>query len=336
MNFKKKEIMKNLLTYISCAAAGLVVLASCSKNEPPVFDDANAFIAFGKTAVSIPEATIRTDGVIVNNVNTLKIPVSLASVAGLEETIRFEIVETDEEGGNLYFEEKDDEKIDKTAHAGKHYENMTTSGILSFDKDNRTQYIEIKPLYDENYTGDLKFDIVLHPGETIGLGKASICTVTIADVNHPLTALLGDYEAKSSHKWGAVENPWNMSLSKDEKDDHMVWFFNLFARSGWAIEETMFYGNVNDDLTEIKIPFGQQAEYTYPEGGKEYPFVLYWLKDDSYGKTGSMTIAIIKDDAGNVTSLDFGDEYGVIPMIEFEDGPANVSYAYPGIIATKK
>ncbi len=335
MNFKKKEIMKNLLTYISCAAAGLVVLASCSKNEPPVFDDANAFIAFGKTAVSIPEATIRTDGVIVNNVNTLKIPVSLASVAGLEETIRFEIVETDEEGGNLYFEEKDDEKIDKTAHAGKHYENMTTSGILSFDKDNRTQYIEIKPLYDENYTGDLKFDIVLHPGETIGLGKASICTVTIADVNHPLTAMLGGYKM-SAISLASGETKYDITVKKDEKDDHMVWFDNLFDNEGWAGDDMLYYGNVDDEMTTITIPFGQTSEYVYSTG---FPFYLYGITAE-YGlvDSGSMTVEIIKDDAGNVTGLDFGEDYGLW-FLTWQDAVMgsnlNFNIFLPGMSATK-
>ncbi len=336
MNFKKKEIMKKLLTYISCAAAGLVVLASCSKNEPPVFDDANAFVAFGKTAVSISEATIRTDGAIVNNENTLKIPVSLASVVGLTETIKFEIVEKDAEGNNLYFEEKDEEKIDKTAHAGKHYENLTTSGVLSFDKDNRTQYIEIKPLYDDTYTGDLKFDIVLYPGEKVALGQASTCTVTISDVNHPLTAMLGDYTMSAVNYWDGPVN-YDITLKKDAKDDHMVWFNNLFDNTGWAADDMLYYGNVDDEMTTITIPFGQTSEYVYSYG---FPFYLYGLSADfSLLDSGSMTVAIVKDDAGNVTGLDFGDEYGFW-FITWKDQVmgtnVNFNIILPGMTATKK
>lgn len=299
--------MKKSLLYITLAA--LVAAVSCSKNEPPVFDDANAFVAFNRTTASIAEAIVKPSGEIVEQTATLKIPVTLASVKGLQETVKFTVT-------------------DGTAKAGKHFQLLTTSGTLAFDAQNRSREIEFKILYDDAYTGDLKFTVELTKPESINLGYNSKCTITISDVNHPLTALLGDYTATSSN--GAKTNPWTMTLLKDENDDHMVWFFNIFANAGWADYDTMIYGNVDDDLTTITIPLGQESEYVYSNGN---PVVFYGLAMDDNGyDEGNTTCTIIKDDSGNITGLDFGEEYGFWGYIP---DAGTIGYAYPRITAVK-
>lgn len=329
--------MKRKLFYILLMATGLLAV-SCSKNQPPVFDDANAFVAFDKPEMSLAEAVIKPNGDIVAQTATLKVPVTLASVKGIAETVRFTV--KDEE--YLYKDYKDPEGdledktnwIDKTAHAGANFNLKTTSGTLSFDADHRTQYIEFEMVYMDEYTGDLRFDIELTKPESVALGYNSKCVITVSDVNHPLTALLGEYEAKSSYV--AYNNPWTMIIDKDKDDDHMVWFFNLFANNGWAIAQTMYYGNVDQDLTTINIPFGQTCEYKY-QGS---PITLWWLKDDeSAGKTGSLNVTIVKED-DKIVGLDFGEELGFLPSIdEYSDpDPWNgaISYAFPQITAVKK
>jgi len=297
--------MKKVLLYITLFA-GIFAATSCDKNLPPVFDDANAFVAFDSATASIDEAIIAEDGSIMDQA-TLRIPVTLASVKGLSETVKFTVA-------------------DGTAKAGVNYNLKTTSGTLSFDAEHRTQYVEFEILYFDEYTGDLNFIVTLSENENINLGYLSSCTVTVGDVDHPLSALIGEYTATSGDG-----NVWSMVLKKDEKDDHMVWFFNIFGNAGWAIDGTMFYGNVDDEMESINIPFGQQSVYKY---GDETPVTLYWLdNDDNVGKTGSITVKILKDADGKITGLDFGTEYGFYALLE---GLGYVGLVYPQITAVKK
>lgn len=300
--------MKKYLSILFIALAGLVLVTACDTNQPPVFDDANAFVAFDQNTASIDEASTDPEtGEIVPQTEILRLPVTLGSVAGLKETVKFTVE-------------------DGTAKAGVNYRVLTTSGTLSFDATNRTQYIEVEPIYCPDYTGDLKFTITLAPTASVSLGYMSTCTITIGDVDHPLSGLIGDYAASS----GDGTN-WTMTLYKDENDDHMVWFFDLFGNPGWSIMSTMFYGNVDDALENINIPFGQTTEYKY---GGETPVTLYWVNDDDeVGKTGSLNVKILKDADGKITGLDFGEEYGFYALLE---GLGYVGLVYPQIIAVKQ
>ena len=168
--------MKLNIKYLSFLLAGAFALASCDKNEPNVFDDKDAFVAFDAVSVTYAEDYSK-DGA------TFKIPVTLASVKGVEETVKFEVVTPEQKG----------------AVAGVNFELVTTTGVLSFDAEKRTQYIEFKTMADGEYTGDLKFSVKLLPSETLPVGSESECTVTISDIDHPLTFMLGSYSATGTH-----------------------------------------------------------------------------------------------------------------------------------------
>lgn len=296
--------MKLNIKYLSFLLAGTVALASCDKNLPNVFNDKDAFVAFDQTSVSYQE-NYSVDGA------TFKIPVTLASVKGIEETVKFEIVTPEEKG----------------AVAGVNYELVTTTGVLSFTAENRTQYIEFKTIPDGAYMGDLKFIVRLLPSETLPVGSESECTVTIGDIDHPLTFMLGDYTATGVDYWDGPAT-WTISVYKDAEDDHKVWIDNLFNNPGWVAEDTRFYGIVSDDNTTLNIPFGQEAEYVYSNG---MPLILLGLTADLYGHdTGSVDVKIVVDGA-NVT-LDFGTEWGFWTQIK---DTGNIGIILPGIKAVK-
>ena len=282
------------------------MLASCDKNEPNVFDDKDAFVAFDAVSVTYNEDYSK-DGA------TFKIPVTLASVKGLEETVKFEIVTPEK----------------KAAVAGVNYELVTTTGVLSFDAEHRTQYIEFKTIADGEYTGDLKFSVKLLPSETLPVGSEDECAVTISDIDHPLTFMLGDFTANGTDYWDGPTS-WTITIHKDPEDDHKVWFDNLFNNSGWIDPRTRFYGVVNDEKTIINIPFGQETEYKYSNG---MPLLLLGLDAELYGHdTGSVDVAINVD--GAKVSLDFGDEYGFWVQIKETSG-ANLGIVLPGLTAEK-
>ena len=304
--------MKLNMKYMSLLFAGAAVLASCDKNEPNRFNDKDAFVAFDEVAVSYDEDYSK-DGA------TFKIPVTLASVKGLEETVKFEIVAPEE----------------KAAVAGVNYELLTTTGVLSFDAEHRTQHIEFKTIADGAYVGDLKFIVKLIPSETLTLGAESECTVTISDIDHPLTFMLGAYTASGDKFADFVNNEiisvpveWTMTFLKDDEDDSMVWIDNIFANDGWKGDDTMYYGIVSDDYTTLTIPFGQESEYLY---GGETPITLYGLDSELMDyDTGNLVVAISVD--GGKVSLDFGDEYGIWAYIE---NTGSIGTILPGISAVK-
>ena len=296
--------MKLNIKYLSFLLAGAAVLASCDKNEPNVFDDKDAFVAFDAVSVTYAEDYSK-DGA------TFKIPVTLASVKGLEETVKFEIVTPEK----------------KAAIAGVNYELVTTTGVLSFNAENRTQYIEFKTLADGQYTGDLNFTVKLLPTETLPVGSESECTVTVSDIDHPLTFILGDFTATGEDYWDGMST-WTITIHKDAEDDHKVWFDNLGNNPGWIDSSTRFYGVVNEEKTSINIPFGQEAEYTYSNGK---PLILLGLDaDENDYDTGSVDVAINVD--GAKVSLDFGDEYGFWVLIK---DTGSIGIILPGITAVK-
>lgn len=326
--------MKKVFNYIMIATATLVLAASCSKNNPPVFSDSNAFVAFDSPTAVIAEAvpclpsqeTDENKG-FYPQTTTLKVPVTLGSVRGIEETVKFTVKDDEylykdyiDPEGNL-----DDKAnwIDKTAHAGVNFNLKTTSGTLTFDATNRTQYIEFEILYVTDYTGDMKFDIELSTPENVALGYNTKCTVTIGDVNHPLTAMLGAYTMTGQSYWHGMQN-WAMTILKDDKDDHMVWFNNL--HNAGAQDILNVYGNVDDEMTTITIPFGQETEAIYTSFGTH---VKLWGLDADFNEQskGNWKVAILKDENGKVTGLDFGKEYGMWLIALNEDETDNANFA---------
>lgn len=296
--------MRNTLKYIGLALVAATALISCDSNDPSKFDDKDAFVAFDKTSVSLSEDFSSAGAV-------YKIPVTLASVKGLEETVKFEVVSPETKG----------------AKEGVNFEVLTSSGVLSFNAENRTQYIEIKTIYDGVYTGDLQFSINLVGTESVPAGSEGTCTVTINDIDHPLSFMLGSYKM-SGVKYPSTPNTWTMTILKDAKDDHMVWFDNLFGNSGWVAEDMRYYGTVNADHTILTIPFGQTSVYKYSNGN---PVTLYGLNSDldAYD-SGSVDVKIITE--GGKVTLDFGKEWGLWFYIKDAGG---IGTYLPGLSAIK-
>ena len=144
--------------------------------------------------------------------------------------------------------------------------------------------------------------------------------------------LAGDYNATTTG--AARTTQWVMKLIPVGSK---IGFFNLFANSSWADTDTMFYGDISDDLSSIIIPYGQTAEYVYSNG---YPLTLYGLDatvtgddEDDGVYEGNTTVTIVRDaTTGAITGLDFGERYGFWAYIK---NAGTVGYCYPHITATK-
>ncbi len=291
--------MKKIFKYFALAASITAVLASCNKNEPAEFSDSNAFVAFNAASFNIDE----------DSADTLRIPVTLASVKGLEERVSYTVK-------------------DSSAVQGTNFELVDNTATLSFDKDHRTAYIEIIPHADGLYTGDLIFFISLNASENVDLGAASECLVKINDIDHPLTPILGTWTLSAESYFNGPQE-FEVTFIKDNSDDHMVWIDNLFGNDGWKGDDMLYYGNVSDDLTSIVIPLGQESEYARSDGSH---IVLYSLTSDLHlNNTGSVTATIT---FGEKTTISFGKDYG----FAFRVGTANsyINLLLPEITGVKK
>ncbi len=303
--------MKRLYSVIALGL-GLVMIASCNLNKEPRFSDSDAFVAFDKAAFSCSE----TDG-------EISIPVTLASLNGKSTTISYG-------------------SVNGTAVEGINFDLVDGAGTLTFTPDARTQYIKVK-IYDPDveydgiervagkYTGDLKFQIEFKSTGDVAASMENACTVTIKDLDHPLTAILGDWTFTADCR-GSMSS-WPCELAKDEKDDHVVWFYDLvyLSRSGWDGWDISYYGVVSEDLTTITIPLGQESEYTYSNG--QHVTLFGVDADFEYlFDSGSITATIEYDASGNAVGLTFnlddspaGPDSGLIAYIP---GAGTINYVY--------
>ena len=224
--------MKKIFLLLNVFA--LCLLAACNPNEYATFDDKDAFVAFDGASYSVKE-----------DVGVVKVPVTLASVAGLEKNVTVVAV-------------------DGTAKSGVDF-NLKNGGVLSFNNQTRTAYVEIEVINRAGeYTGDLNLTLKFGDLGGVNAGTRSSVSVTIQDLDHPLSPILGTYTATTDSGRGAFT--WTVTLEKDPSDVTKIWILDLdpyFASYGYvaSVGYNKFYGVVNSDMTQIALPCGQAVGY---------------------------------------------------------------------------
>ncbi len=264
-------MMKKIFTILSVMAMG-AALTGCDLNKEPVFDDKDAFVAFGKSSASVKE----TDG-------TISIPVTLASLSGISTKVSYE-------------------PVDSTAKRGVDYELADGASTLTFSKENRTQNIVINILpHKGEYTGDRKFILKFKSTGDVAAGYENTCVVTISDTDHPLNFILGEYGAPATTGvFGTAYAAWTVTVEKDEKDVSKVWLTNLDP--DWiGYCKNSVYGVVNAEKTTITIPKDQEIGYTHADYG---PVTLVGLDAATYEEAGDFADLIINisEDGSTLTT----------------------------------
>ena len=208
-------------------AAVALTFASCNVNDLPEFDDKDAFVAFTSSTAS----AVETDG-------SLEVSVMLTSLSGINGSVDFEIT-APETGGAI---------------EGKHY-TIEGSKTLNFTSgEGATQKIKFNIIDNDVFGGDVKMMIKLINPQGVNLGASKTCTVTIEDDEHPLSFILGKFDAQGEDYYGswAVED-WATTIEKDASDLNKVWIYG-FTPAGFP---DAIYGIVNDEKTEIRVPVNQ-------------------------------------------------------------------------------
>lgn len=261
--------MKNIFKCLSALTLGAFLFASCDINEVPKFNDSDAFVAFNSASVSVVET-----------VGTVNIPVTLASLSGLSATVSIEAV-------------------DGTAKSGVNY-TVTTSSV-SFSENAATQNIVVDIKNIDGFTGDLKFTLKLGNTGDVNAGSENVCTVTIVDKDHPLEAILGDYNFKATDVWGD-EWDYTVNVVKHPTDISKVYFYNLnsYLNSiGYSAPTYNVYeAVVNDEKTIITLPLGQDF------GG--YGFTLVGYDGSNYITSGNIEMEVDTETGVIVISDYFG------------------------------
>lgn len=218
------------------------VLASCQSVDTPMFSDKDAFVAFDSKSTSIAE----------NAGSEVKIPVSLVASKGLDVSVGFEIDTTAYAGKNA-------------AKEGVNYRLKNTSNTLSFtDGGEMVAYISIEPIDNDDYDGDVCFDIKLSAPEGCNLGANYTTTVTISDDDHPLAAagILGKYKASAKSLFQGEENvvnEWNLEIKSDPNDVNGVYLTQIMPNTSGVVYTNEVYGTVSDDKSYITIQTGQEV-----------------------------------------------------------------------------
>lgn len=250
---------------IYALVAGTLLLASCANNELPKFDDADAFAAFTSTSMSVNENVASGE---------LQIPVLFTSLAGLEKSVDFEIV-------------------DGTAAQGVDFEVANSSNTLNFTKDAPTQYITIKVKDNDEFGGDISFTVNLVAKDGVDLGDQMSCTVKIVDDEHPLAFILGAYTGSAESYYNGPTT-WSLTIEKDPSDVSLIWIYPMVPGGSMVA----IYGVVNDEKTEVRIPVCQSLGVHSSYG--DITLECYDETGDVYLEKGENVIGTI-DANGTIT-----------------------------------
>ena len=285
--------MKKIFYIFSIVVLGSLV-AACNLNPMPTFDDKDAFAAFPNSAMKIAE-----------NGGTLNIPVHVASLGGVNTTVTYEFV-------------------NGSAKQGVDFEDASGTGSISFSGNESTKNIQVKIIEHPGvFTGDLSFSVKFKSAGDTKIGANNVCTVTINDLDHPLASILGEYTAKGYSRFNG-DDEWIMTFKKDASDVTKVWIDNIFGSAGWAGDDTMFYGVVDANVTNIAVPLGQETEYVYSNGNA---CVLLGFDGEEGLDEGTMNIAI-RDGGKTLEFIDYG------PWLYIPDA-GSVNIVFGGVICTK-
>lgn len=280
---------------IILASATLIAVASCGKlNQRPVFNPADSFAAFDKASMSATEEA-----------GVVKIPVTIASIDPIATTVTYSV-----------------DVENSTAVEGTHFNLVDPSAVLSFANDARTAYIELEiiPVRGEaGYTGDKVIYLELTGSNDVNMGSNKVCKFTINDLDHPLSAILGEY---------VVNGSATITLEKDPTDVSVIHVYDIFPATQSFIGsegKVHLIGQVSKDLSTIVIPLPADTGYTYSNGNN---FMIYAL-DGEYVLFDVASITLVKTPTGYVC-----EDYGLIAYIKGAGGVGD--YFMPPFTLVKK
>ena len=203
-----------------------------------------------------------------------------------------------------------------SAKNGENFIPLDNSGVLNFTKDIDSLAIKVKIIGKPGvYTGNQVFRIKLASAtNNVTLGTLNTCSVTIKDLDHPLSAMFGDWSAKgvTVNSNGAMTyQSWSVSVSAVEGDptkiavDHITPFSVAY---GSYVKDMPVVGTVSADKKTITFECPQTTTGDASAFGyATETFVLYGHDGDVY-KTDPYDVVFTLDEASGayITTNGYG------------------------------
>lgn len=213
---------------ILAAAAILSSLVACTKQD---FNDPK-FVVLGNKTYTVEE-----------NVGVLKIPVY--NNKAVATTVSFKAV-------------------DATATAGTFFNLENKTGVINFKEGQKTDTIVVNILPIDGYTGNTKFDVKIESATNgVAVGGANTCTVTIKDLDHPLSAFFGEYTMQAvsiNTSQGLSYYKWTMEMVADPDNvDNVICDYMCYFAYYYEVEATLV-GTVSEDRKSIVFTLPQVGE----------------------------------------------------------------------------
>jgi hypothetical protein len=303
--------MKRILLNIFWGLSLIGALSSCSEDEHIIPSDTPSVFGFGKSTVSVKEG-----------VETVEIEVVWSKFTQIPGEVTLTVAGT----GNA----KAEENIDYTI----------STKTLTFGADEyRKSFTITSAEGNDTYTGTKNFIITLASSNVANarlgaVGKSATCTVSIADIDHPLTALFGEATMRYISYYDNAEWTAPVNITPDPGDITIVWIATDFGVAGSYIKEAaeaplkaeVVTTDENFILT-IKLPHQLGS---YWNGGN--PLTMYGIIPDGDGIT-DVSGPFDWVGIGDKTTGDITFENGF--YIEFE-GLGGWEIALPGTVTISK
>jgi hypothetical protein len=232
--------MKKIIIYFAALIIGFSAFTSCEDtNEEIIFSDSDKFIAFEKGSVEAKE-----EG------SMIGIPVYIAGTkSGDGATVNFAF---------------DTTGIDNPAIEGVDYTLINDDLSLSWDNYFGYDTIWIEPIDNDVYDKDKFVNIVLsNPTNNYNLGALSVASLKIADNEHPLSLVIGDYTITYGSGFTGdfgTEYTVDITTRPNPENETQIVIRTMELFPGWGFtEDDVIYANIDLDAMTINIAAGQDA-----------------------------------------------------------------------------
>lgn len=184
------------------------------------------------------------------------------------------------------------------------------------------------------FTGNRQFRVRLSSASNgVTIGATNVCTVTIADLDHPLTDLFGTYSFSNvtlGTSGSFVYATYDITLSEYKDNPYRVWidyitpwqspsYYGAYCKNTEEIPGV--YAEVSKDLSTITVPTPQTLAALVTEafsGVPEEHYVLYTYVDEDDIFIGEPdTIVFERQDDGSYVTVS---NYGLNIPSEYQNG----------------
>ena len=158
------------------------------------------------------------------------------------------------------------ETVDGKAVEGEFYEIVGNDArVLRFTPEAPTQKITVEVINQEGTftgAGDFVINLLTATGDVTLTGNTT-CKFNIADLDHPLAAMLGNYTSTQVDVFG-YNTTTDATIEADEEEIYKVWInpiCHFLAGNGLPPDDLAVYGIVSEDMKTITVPYFQVTTF---------------------------------------------------------------------------